>query len=82
MSNNKRKKFLVGYADWMYCDADLVKLFIILPGLNSEKPELVTDHLCNHLRKKKDKPRTILINFVSRIPWIEKEALIWKLKSS
>ena len=73
-SDNKRKKFLVGYADCMYCDADDVKLFIILPGLDSEKPELVTDHLCNHLRRKKDKPGTILIRFVSRIPRIEKEA--------
>ena len=36
MSNNKRKKFLVGYADCMYCDADDVKLFIILPGLDRE----------------------------------------------
>ena len=73
-SDNKRKKFLVGYADCMYCGADLVKLFIIMPGLNSEEPELVTDHLCNHLRRKKDKPGTILIRFVSRIPRIEKEA--------
>ena len=73
-SDNKRKKFLVGHADCMYCDADYVKLFIILPGLDREEPELVTDHLCNHLRRKKDKPGTILIRFVSRIPRIEKEA--------
>ena len=73
-SDSKRKKFLVGYADCMYCDADDVKLFIILPGLDSEKPELVTDHLCNHLRRKEDRQSTILLKFVASIPRIEKEA--------
>lgn len=72
-NNNKRRKFLVGYADCMYCDAE-VKLFVILPGLDSEEPELVTDHLCNHLRRKKDRPGSILIRFTGRISRIEKEA--------
>jgi hypothetical protein len=73
-SDSKRKKFLVGYADCMYCGADLVKLFIIMPGLDSEKPELVTDHLCNHLRRKEDRQSTILLKFVASIPRIKKEA--------